>query len=54
MEELSEKLDIQNPEAHRALADAITTARVFLKLKEMDDGAASSSLDDMLSGFEDF
>lgn len=54
LEELSDKLDIQNPEAHRALADAITTARVFLKLKEMDDGAASSSLDDMLLGFEDF
>ena len=54
LEELSDKLGVQNPEAHRALADAITTARVFLKLKEMDDGAASSSLDDMLSGFEDF
>ena len=36
------------------MADAITTARVFFKLKEMDDGAASSSLDDMLYGFEDF
>ena len=54
LEDLSGKLGIENPEAHRALADAITTARVFLKLKEMDDGAASSSLDDMLSGFEDF
>ena len=53
LEKLAGKLDIKNPEAHRALADAITTARVFLKLKEMDDGAPSSSLDDMLSGFED-
>ena len=53
LEKLAGKLDIENPEAHRALADAITTARVFLKLKEMDDGAPSSSLDDMLSGFED-
>ena len=54
LEELSDKLGIQNPEAHRALADAITTAQVFMKLKEMDDGVARTSLDDMLSGFEDF
>ena len=33
---LAEKLDIENPRAHRALADAITTARVFLTLKSMD------------------
>lgn len=33
---LSDKLGIENPQAHRALADAITTARVFLKLKEID------------------
>ena len=32
---LAEQLSIQNPQAHRALADAITTARVFLKLKAM-------------------
>ena len=54
LEELAGKLDIENPEAHRALADAITTARVFLKLKEMDGGTESASLDDMLSVFEDF
>ena len=36
LNELGEKLGIENPEAHRALADAITTARIFLKLKEMD------------------
>ena len=54
IDDMSKKIDIQNSETHRALADAITTARVLLKLKEMDDGAASSSLDDMLSGFEGF
>lgn len=54
LEELAGKLDIENSEAHRALADAITTARVFLKLKEMDGGTESASLDDMLSVFEDF
>lgn len=33
---MSDKLGIKNPQAHRALADAITTAKVFLKLREMD------------------
>lgn len=32
---LSKILGIQNLQAHRALADAVTTARIFLKLKEM-------------------
>ena len=32
---VAEALSIQNPQAHRALADAITTAKVFLKLKSM-------------------
>lgn len=36
LETLSTTLDIENPAAHRALADAITTAKVFLKLKEME------------------
>lgn len=29
-------LEIENPEAHRALADAITTAKIYLKLKELN------------------
>lgn len=33
---ISKVLDIQNPRAHRALADAITTAKVFLKLQELE------------------
>lgn len=28
-------LEIENPNAHRALADAITTAKIYLKLKEL-------------------
>lgn len=32
---LSEYLNIPNPRSHRALADATTTARVYLKLKSM-------------------
>ena len=31
---LAEKLRIENPRAHRALADAITTAKVYLELKK--------------------
>lgn len=33
---VGEFLGIKNPEAHRALADAITTARIYLKLRDMD------------------
>ncbi len=33
---LSKALDIKNPRAHRALADAVTTARAYLKLKEIE------------------
>ena len=36
LETLSNTLGIENPAAHRALADAITTAKVFLKLKEIE------------------
>lgn len=52
--ELSEKLKIENPQAHRALADAVTTARIFLKLKEMDGGAGNTSVDDLLSDLDDW
>lgn len=34
---VSNRLGIENPSAHRALADAITTAKVFLKLREIDN-----------------
>lgn len=34
--EISKKLKVENETCHRALADAITTARVFIKLKELD------------------
>ena len=50
--ELSEKLDIENPQAHRALADAITTAKVFLRLKEMDDSADRTSISNQLSDLD--
>jgi len=47
--ELAERLAIENPKAHRALSDAITTARVFLKLKELDRDEESGSVDDLLA-----
>lgn len=51
--ELAEKLEIENPQAHRALADAITTARVFLKLKKMA-APKELSLDDLLSDLDEW
>lgn len=52
LEELAEKLNIKNPRAHRALADAITTAKVFLKLKEMESKKAESNVDDLLNDID--
>lgn len=52
--ELAKKLDIENPKAHRALADALTTAKIFLKLKELDDISENTSVDDLLSDLEDW
>ena len=49
---VSEKLGIENPEAHRALADAITTAKVFLKLKELEPGHKKEDVDDILSDID--
>lgn len=37
LESVSSALGIKNPQAHRALGDAITTARVYLNLKEKYD-----------------
>ena len=52
--ELSDILNIENPRAHRALADAVTTARVFLKLKEYDTAPESVSVDDLLSDLDEW
>lgn len=52
LEVLAEKLNIENPRAHRALADAMTTAAVFLKLKEMDDKSDESNVDDLLGDID--
>lgn len=51
---VGEFLGIENPEAHRALADAITTAKIFLKLKEMSGGASASTSGNSVLDFEDW
>lgn len=54
LQTLSEKLGVVNTRAHRALADAVTTAQCYLKLSEMDGEQEEVSLDDMLSDLEDW
>ena len=46
---LGEFLGIENPDAHRALADAITTAKIYLKLKELSgESETQASADSVL------
>ena len=52
LEELSNDLQIENSQAHRALADAITTARVYLELLNKTDDSTEETLEDFLSGLE--
>ena len=54
LQELAEKLGIENPRAHRALADAITTANVFLKLKELAGDERSESIDDLFDDLDNW
>ena len=54
LEDISGILGIKNPSAHRALADALTTAKVFLKLKEMDTINEEPSLDDLLDDLDNW
>ena len=51
---LSRKTGVENPKAHRALQDAVTTARVFLKLKEMETSLKPDSVDDILSDLDNW
>lgn len=51
---VGEFLGIENPEAHRALADAITTARIYLKLKEMSGEAGAPASADSILDLEDW
>lgn len=51
---VSECFGIENQKAHRALSDAITTAKIFMKLKEMSVEKAEVSIDDLLADLEDW
>ena len=54
LQELADKLGIENPQAHRALADAITTAKVFLRLKELNGQDQLASIDDLLGDLDNW
>lgn len=54
LNKLAAKLGIENPRAHRAYADALTTAGIFLKLKEMEEGESSTSVEDMLADLDNW
>ena len=54
LESLADCLGVENPRAHRALPDAVTTAKIFLKLREMDSGPAEVGLGDLLSDLEEW
>lgn len=54
LEILSRKLGIENPKAHRALADAVTTAKVYLRLKEMDKSEKTVTIDDLISDLDNW
>lgn len=51
---VGEFLDIENPEAHRALADAVTTAKIYLKLKEMNEDTSAAVNTDSVLDLEDW
>ncbi|MDE7281067.1 MAG: 3'-5' exonuclease, partial [Ruminiclostridium sp.] len=48
LESCCKQLSVTNEKAHQALSDAEATARVYLKLLQMDNGS-KASLDDILS-----
>lgn len=51
---VGEFLDIENPEAHRALADAVTTAKIYLKLKGMNEDTSAAVSADSVLDLEDW
>lgn len=54
LEDLAEKLEIANPRAHRALADAITTARAFIELKKLAAAASPASAEDLFADLDNW
>ena len=51
LDDVIKHFGIENEEAHRALADAVTTAKVFLELRALDSNE-DDSLDDLLSSIQ--
>ncbi len=51
---LSRKVDIENSQAHRALADTLTTARVYLELKKRCSSEKEVMIDDLLADLDNW
>ena len=51
---LADRLGIDNSIAHRALADAIMTAKIYLKLRGMDKQQKDIKIDDLLSDLDNW
>lgn len=51
---VSEQLGIENKKAHRAISDAVTTAKVFLKLKDMIDVKEDLTVDNLLADLDEW
>lgn len=54
LETVSECFGIENQNAHRALSDAITTAKIFMKIKEMSIEKEKVSVDDLLEDLDEW
>ncbi len=52
LQELADKLGLENSHAHRTLADAVTTAKVFLRLKEFAAQERPENIDDFLEDLD--
>src|SRR5690625_2536347 len=54
LNQLANDLHIQHDEPHRALADALATAQLFLKMKEKLDGLPNETIKQLLTLEKDF
>lgn len=54
LQRLSEALGVENPCAHRALADAISTAKVYLELKKRQAMKPSISITELLNDLDNW
>lgn len=54
LEDLAERFGIENPHAHRALSDAVTTAKVFLALRKLEPTEDDKSPEDPLADLDNW